>query len=44
MRARLKNKPLPTFKYHDFGNLVKLSEHGTVGNLTGHAGQPQGFP
>jgi len=35
MRARLKNKPLPTFKYRDFGNLVNLSEHGTVGNLTG---------
>jgi NADH dehydrogenase len=35
MRARLKNRPLPTFKYRDFGNLVNLSEHGTVGNLTG---------
>jgi NADH:ubiquinone reductase (H+-translocating) len=35
MRARLKNKPLPTFRYRDFGNLVNLSEHGTVGNLTG---------
>ena len=38
VRARLKNKALPTFKYRDFGNLVNLSEYGTVGNLTGMLG------
>lgn len=35
IRARLANRPLPTFKYRDFGNLVNLSEYGTVGNLVG---------
>jgi NADH dehydrogenase len=38
VRARLKNKALPTFKYRDFGNLVNLSGYGTVGNLTGMLG------
>ena len=38
VRARLESKALPTFKYRDFGNLVNLSEYGTVGNLTGMLG------
>jgi NADH:ubiquinone reductase (H+-translocating) len=33
IRARLSGKALPTFKYRDFGNLVNMSEYGTVGNL-----------
>jgi NADH:ubiquinone reductase (H+-translocating) len=37
--ARLKNKALPKFKYRDFGNLVNLSEYGTVGNLVGLVGK-----
>ena len=35
VRARLESKSLPKFKYRDFGNLVNLSEYGTVGNLIG---------
>ena len=35
LRARLNGKALPTYKYRDFGNLVNLSEYGTVGNLLG---------
>ena len=37
--ARLKSKSLPKFKYRDFGNLVNLSEYGTVGNLIGMMGK-----
>jgi NADH:ubiquinone reductase (H+-translocating) len=36
--ARLKEQALPKFKYRDFGNLVNLSEYGTVGNLIGMVG------
>jgi NADH dehydrogenase len=36
--ARLKKKDLPKFKYRDFGNLVNLSEYGTVGALVGLRG------
>lgn len=32
---RLAGKTLPKFKYRDFGNLVNLSDYGTVGNLVG---------
>ena len=39
VRARLKNKALPGFKYRDFGNLVNLAEYGTVGNLVGMVGK-----
>jgi NADH dehydrogenase len=39
VRARLKDKALPTFKYRDFGNLVNLSEYGTVGYLSGMLGK-----
>ena len=39
VRARLNNKALPKFKYRDFGNLVNLSEYGTVGNLVGLVGK-----
>jgi NADH dehydrogenase len=39
VRARLKSKSLPKFKYRDFGNLVNLSEYGTVGNLIGMMGK-----
>ena len=39
VRARLNNKALPTFTYHDFGNLVNLSEYSTVGNLSGILGK-----
>lgn len=35
IHARLSNKPLPTFKYRDFGSLVNLSEYGTVGAFVG---------
>jgi NADH:ubiquinone reductase (H+-translocating) len=37
--ARLKKKALPEFRYRDFGNLVNLSEYGTVGNLVGLVGK-----
>jgi len=43
VRACLNNKALPTFKYRDFGNLVNLSEYGTVGNLTGMLGNRSVF-
>ena len=39
VRARLESKSLPKFKYRDFGNLVNLSEYGTVGNLIGMVGK-----
>lgn len=35
VRMRLAGKTLPKFKYRDFGNLVNLSDYGTVGNLVG---------
>ena len=34
--ARLKNKPLPEFKYKDYGSLVSLGKYSTVGNLMGN--------
>jgi len=41
--SRRREPPLPTFKYRDFGNLVNLSEYGTVGNLTGMLGNRSVF-
>jgi NADH:quinone reductase (non-electrogenic) len=35
IRNRLAGKPLAEFKYKDFGSLVSLGEHSTVGNLMG---------
>jgi len=39
VRARLENRELPKFRYRDFGNLVNLSEYGTVGNLVSMVGK-----
>ena len=35
IRNRLAGRPLTEFKYKDFGSLVSLGEHSTVGNLIG---------
>jgi NADH dehydrogenase len=35
IKNRLAGKPLTEFKYMDFGSLVSLGEHSTVGNLIG---------
>jgi NADH dehydrogenase len=35
MKARLAGKPLPTFRFTDFGSLVSLGELSAVGNLMG---------
>ena len=32
---RLSGKPLPEFRYRDFGSLVNLGKYSTVGNLMG---------
>lgn len=34
--ARIKNKPLPEFRYKDYGSLVSLGKYSTVGNLMGN--------
>ena len=36
MCARVNNKPLPEFKYKDYGSLVSLGKYSTVGNLMGN--------
>ncbi|BFO02334.1 NAD(P)/FAD-dependent oxidoreductase [Pseudomonas guariconensis] len=36
LRARLENKPLPTYEYKDYGSLVSLSRFSAVGNLMGN--------
>jgi NADH:quinone reductase (non-electrogenic) len=36
MVNRLKNKPLPTYKYVDYGSLINLSRYTTVGNMMGN--------
>ena len=36
IRARLRNDPLPTFRFHDYGSLVSLGELSAVGNLMGN--------
>jgi NADH dehydrogenase len=35
IRARLEGKPLPAFRFRDFGSLVSLGEMSAVGNLMG---------
>src|SRR5712675_31987 len=35
VNARLKNQPLPAFRYHDFGSLVSLADYRTFGNVAG---------
>ena len=35
IKARLEGKPLPTFRFTDFGSLVSLGELSAVGNLMG---------
>jgi len=35
MKARLAGRPLPTFRFHDFGSLVSLGELSAVGTLMG---------
>jgi NADH:quinone reductase (non-electrogenic) len=36
MVNRLKDKPLPTYKYVDYGSLINLSRYTTVGNMMGN--------
>lgn len=36
LKARLENKPLPTYTYKDYGSLVSLSRFSAVGNLMGN--------
>jgi len=36
--ARLANRPLTDFRYRDFGSLVSLGEHSTIGHLMGNLG------
>jgi len=33
---RLKNKPLPSYTYVDYGSLINLSSHTTIGNMMGN--------
>lgn len=35
IKCRLNKKPLPEYRYHDFGSLVNLGKYTTVGNLMG---------
>jgi len=35
MKARMEGKPLPEFRFHDFGSLVSLGELSAVGTLMG---------
>lgn len=36
LAAHIQNKPLPVYKYSDFGSLVSLSHGSSVGNLVGN--------
>ncbi|HGY9626947.1 TPA: NAD(P)/FAD-dependent oxidoreductase [Pseudomonas putida] len=36
LKARLENKPLPSYEYKDYGSLVSLSRFSAVGNLMGN--------
>ena len=36
MKKRLKNKPLPQYRYVDYGSLINLSRYSTVGNMMGN--------
>ena len=36
IRNKMKGHPLPEYRYNDYGSLVNLSTHSTVGNLMGN--------
>ena len=36
IRNRLRNRPLPEYRYRDYGSLVSLGRYSTVGNLMGN--------
>ncbi len=36
IKNRLKNKPLPGYRYVDYGSLINLSNYATVGNMMGN--------
>lgn len=36
MKLRLNNKPLPDYRYVDYGSLINLSSYATVGNMMGN--------
>ena len=36
LAAHIQNKPLPLYKYNDFGSLISLSEGNSVGSLVGN--------
>ncbi len=36
LKNRLKNKPLPNYRYVDYGSLINLSSYATVGNMMGN--------
>ena len=36
MKNRLKSKPLPNYRYVDYGSLINLSNYTTVGNMMGN--------
>ncbi len=36
MKLRLENKPLPNYRYRDYGSLISLSRFSAVGNLMGN--------
>lgn len=36
IRRRLQSAPLPEYRYKDYGSLINLSKHTTVGNLMGN--------
>ncbi len=36
IKNRLKGKPLPTYRYVDYGSLINLSNYATVGNMMGN--------
>ena len=36
IKMRLKNKPIPQYRYVDYGSLINLSNYSTVGNMMGN--------
>lgn len=36
MCSRLANKPLPSYRYTDYGSLINLSHYSTIGNIMGN--------
>lgn len=36
MQRRLKNKPIPNYRYVDYGSLINLSNYSTIGNMMGN--------